>query len=286
MAGEGAVDRKLSGGSSNSLVLWDAEELGWGLGDRIRGVACVLALASELGCRILLRWEPNDACDARFEDLFDCPDLVTFTRRLTVRDCGRISPTITMTENINIMPAHAFQLFSANAKTNVFRSVGHFDRCWAEQIRLLKPVPSFREAIDECVSKRFRERMVAVHLRRTDVLGDGTKPIDAENQSAFDDRMLAEIQALHRDAPDMGLFLASDDREYFRDWRNRLQDLGMHVVVHEKEWGDTFRQTSIGDALIDLYLIGHCQIILGSVWSSFLFVAQHIRGAELRYIQP
>lgn len=280
----GTIDPTRPGTRTGDIVLWDARQRWCGLGDRIRGVASGLAVASELGCRLLVKWTPDGACNARFEDLFDCPEVSSFTRDLSVRDVERLSPRIAMTQRQNMMPSQAFELFSANPRTDVFGSRERFLGIWAEQLRRLRPVGSIREAIRDFVSTQFRERMTAIHLRRTDVLTDGSKGIRSENKSDFDDRMLAEIVAIHEQDADAGFLLASDDAEYFRTWEEKLRGMGVHVVVYKKEWGSSFRQTSVRDALIDLYLIGHCRLILGSVWSSFLFVAQHIQGAELRYL--
>ncbi len=266
------------------MILWNAVPGWWGLGDRVRGIASALVVAEKLRCSVMIRWEPNGACDARFDELFDCPAVFSYSRDLTSRDLFRIEPEVTMIQSMNILPDEAYRAFSSDPRTDLFDSFEEFHRLWSRQISQLKPVSEVEKMIGDFVSEHYRERMVAVHLRRTDVFDAPGQPIDADNRGEFDDRMMDAIQEIHDVHPETGFLLASDDHEYFRTWRKKLGERGIHVVAYEKEWRHALRQTSIRDALVEMYLIGHCGTILGSVSSSFLLIAQHLHGAVLRYV--
>lgn len=66
------MHRSYSSANGSRLLIMNAQH---GLGNRLRALASGQAVAAASGRHFRLVWVPNVHCGARFQDLFDCPDL-------------------------------------------------------------------------------------------------------------------------------------------------------------------------------------------------------------------
>ena len=73
-------------------------------------------------------------------------------------------------------------------------------------------------------------------------------------------------------------FLATDSAELERRFVERF---GKSLVVHSKQSYDRSVETSIKEAVVDLYCLAACKRIIGSYWSSFSETAAQIGNKEL-----
>jgi hypothetical protein len=260
-----------------------------GLGDRLRGLACAQTLAHACGIELVSLSIQNGSCRARFADLFNEVDGLHFLERETIDKPGEISsPEIQWTFEGNIVPEAALQRFRNLHPPGHphFASFEAFYAAWCDELRSWRPLPCWQTIID-AASAEFAPQMVAIHLRRTDVMFDPYKPINEFNVESYDAALWAEVERVHEAQPEAEFFLTADREDYLNTWQEMLTARGMKVHIYTKEWNpEAGRQTSVGDALVDLYLLAKCQLLLGSVSSSMLRVAKGLGGGEIRLVPP
>lgn len=263
------------------IVHWEAPVGQYGLCDRLRGLACGLAWAEGLGRTLHYLWQPNDLCPADFGSLFEEPRFAHIRSGLPPAAAESLCLRIAA----NPLP-HQFwnYLRGEGLPDGGFSSLEQFANSWRDQVERLRPAPAIRKAVARVRKAAGDRPLVGVHLRRTDVLAcDSKLEINAGNVDAHDRQLLAQLRQILGERRDVCFFLASDSHDYFARWAAILKDEGMPFVVHEKGWSADFRQTSIADAVVDLWVLGGCSLVLGTVKSGFLVIAKAL-GAETRLL--
>ena len=263
-------------------LLWDSTEGQQGLCDRLRGMACGMALAKRLGLRLRYRWETNEECPANWDELFAAPVGLTFdessTRRLT-NGAARIECPA------NIPPYTFWNWLRQTRWAGAFRSFEDFSSLWRASIRSMRPVKRTATAVNQLVRQSAGRPLVGIHLRRTEMLDADHSPVNRENVAAYDAALWDEVIRIANEHRAVCFFLAADDEGYFIRWTERLHRLGLPLVAPNKQWGKAFRQTGMHDALTDLWLLGRCREVLGSMPSGFLKISEAL-GAPHRIIAP
>lgn len=267
-------------------VFWNSDEGQYGLCDRLRGLACGLAWADGLHRHLHYGWRPNELCPAEFEALFEPPPRASILAELK-NEQG--SDVIYLSMAANPLP-HQFwhQLLVHGLPTRGFGSEDEFHEAWRRHLRLLRPVAGIRRSINECRDLAGRRPLIGIHIRRTDVVESVGKPeIHEGNLEDHDRILLAKVRTLAANRRDACFYLAADSQVSFRRWAGMLASECIPFVSHEKEWRPEFRQTKIADAVVDLWMLGVCQEVLGTVNSGFLVIAAAMgAGTQVLPVSP
>jgi len=133
----------------------------------------------------------------------------------------------------------------------------------------LKPVPTIQQAIDR-VCHSFKERVVGVHVRRTDNQ-------DAKDKSPTHAFLRAMEEEIGRDSRTQ-FFLSTDSPEEEKRLTNAFKE---RIITYTKRTLSRARKTGIQDAVTDLFCLSKTEKIVGSHGSSFTETASRISGIPL-----
>ncbi len=248
-----------------------------------------MVLKNAIEARLHAPWIADWACLSGFEDLFWHVEDLDFVSTCSLKSqLDNSHGSILWTFEANIAPEAALGRFRNLHPPGHphFANFETFYAAWCEVMRRWRPLPCWQKIIDE-VSVDFAPQMVAIHLRRTDVMFAPNKPINEFNVESYDAALWAQVERVHEAQLEVEFFLTADREDYLNTWQEMLTARGMKVHVYTKEWNpEAGRQTSVGDALVDLYLLAKCQLLLGSVSSSMLRVAKGLGGGEIRLVPP
>ena len=263
-------------------LLWDSAEGQQGLCDRLRGIACGMALAKRLGLRLKYRWEPNGECPACWQELFAAPTGLTFDESHPHR---LAHDTACIECPANVPPYTFWNWLRQTCWVGAFKSFEDFSSSWSGSIRSLRPVKTAAAAVHHLVRQSAGRPLTGIHLRRTEMLDADHSPVNRANVAAYDAALWNEVVRIANEDRAVCFFLAADDQDYFVRWTERLHRLGIPLIAPQKQWGQAFRQTAMHDALTDLWLLGRCREVLGSMPSGFLRISAAL-GAPHRIITP
>jgi hypothetical protein len=210
-----------------------------GLSNRLRAVFSRF----QPGTTISVVWKRYwDAADGHFLDAFEPIDGLTFVDDNTV--------------------AEASGWWAAD---------GH--DTWHKHYKLLRPVASLQARIDQV--KESLGRYHAMHIRRTDLVSHCRSQGLTETQ---DSEFIRWAQEEALDAP---IFLATDNTE---TRQNMLSSLGLRLVyqglMQHSYAGNTgpYRYSTIGDAVVDMFVCVGASKFMGTAHSSFTDIIQHMRA--------
>lgn len=255
-----------------------------GLCNRMRALNAALSLAADIDSSVELVWCRDRTLNCRFAELFLPPvgvsrlveiDLHTWWGRsikrvlVTVRS-GHGKQLYSQSQIVSALEAGRKLTAEFSGKNvfvetgSVFHSVGGYDK--------FVPVPELAKIVNG-----YRARLdgaVGVHLRRT----------DNEKSSRYSplDGFVARMSKLLAEGSCEKFFLASDSP----DEANQLHAIFPgRIVSHPKASYDRDDADAIKDALVDLYCLAQCRMIIGSYWSSFSEVAAAVGQKELMVIK-
>ncbi len=275
--------RWLSHRRNKHRVAWNAGEGQYGLCDRLRGLACGLAWTIPQQRVLFYRWEPNEICPAEFRELFE-----PHAHALIKSDLGQSWPDSTIHIQIaaNPLPHHFWKYLHEKGHPSCgFQSLDQFRAAWKQELRSLRPATQIRKAMKQCMRAANGRSLVGIHLRRTDVVHEDCKPeINAENIHLHNSGILAQIRSLASTNRDICFYLASDSHDHFRQMEAQLSSECIPFIHHEKEWTSNFRQTQVADAVVDLWMLGSCTRVIGTVDSGFLLISSAL-GARTQVLK-
>lgn len=256
-----------------------------GLCNRLRVVLSALML-SRPDVSLRVDWACNAECRANFADLFATapltPLLIGERRWWNVPQSRR---------NLHL-PAllrracYDLQLVNFNGATddslprlidtynNIYVSTGYVLQPYSAHFaQLLHPVPALQQRIDD-ICRTFEDRVVGVHIRRT----DSVRSIAESTDAAFLSAMQREVDA---DA-NVRFFLATDSLPL----RAHLEKAFPGRIVAQPI-RSVRRDTLSGmqDAVVDLFCLSRTRKLLGSYWSSFSDMAAELSGIPLQIVK-
>lgn len=252
-----------------------------GLANRMRAIASGIFLAGELNADFRIIWAVNDELYARFDDIFEVPDLmkgriyypgkaeyglkysVPRKKNLYISALSLLrydrkliygTPDWRITQSDGKEPV--LQYFEGGEK-NFIQGGTIFFPFEEELFRgLFIPVKSIRDEVD-VVIKEMGEERTGIHIRRTDnkesILHSPTEDFEAKIRSIISER------------PGMKFYLATDSDEIKSEFR---QKFGNRIYCNENM---TSRKTQRGmkDAVREMYILSQCNAIFGSYYSSY-----------------
>ena len=242
-----------------------------------------------LNRKLLVKWRLCDECPEDYSELFEeSPYFSTFSGETPELADHRVIDEWDF--RINLVPdefrdvVHGVPRFFQNVpELNAPGSLFPKDELWwrwSVVLRTLKPVPGIQKIIDELTAELDPERTLGVHLRRTDVMECSSKPITTANVNLFDEALWVRILEEVDSGKYSHIYLAADDKRYFFEWRDRLSELPVKVVCFEQSWGSGFRQTPMEGVVVDLFMMIRCRLVLASIFSSLLFIADRMGGVH------
>ncbi len=252
---------------------WRPANTASGLGDRMRSLAGMLAVAAVRGQTLRVLWEPQSACPGKHDDVLEANGYVVVDNdgdwdRLTRgQDCeAGIQQYHTM--------GHIWEQLTAGGGDTAGETAETVEERWRRMVRRFRVRTDILRRADDLQHGWPVRRLLGVHVRRTDVLKDPQKGITATNQELYDDALLAKASEMAAGGRIDGLFLACDNPASAREWHEKLSGLNLPVCENVKTWNPgAMRQSTLEDAMLDLCLLSRCDAVIGSVYSSFAVIA-------------
>lgn len=249
-----------------------------GLCNRMRALDAAIALSKDLGQSLEVKWVRNKGLNARFSDLFqpitELPVQVVETKTSAITRSKWYKKREAAKYDIMIDHDECKRLSKAGFD---FTELGKYQRPFIsgflpfyenpDRFSAFVPVESIEALISE-ETKRFSERVVGVHVRRSD-------HEDAIRQSpleAFIDAMEKEIES----DPATRFYLASDDSGVKQEMKARF---GERLMTNEQQASRSDLQGICG-AVVELFALSRTHKLIGSFRSSFSRTAAHLGKIE------
>jgi len=131
-------------------------------------------------------------------------------------------------------------------------------------LKLLKPLPQIQSIIDSNKSK-LGDKYISCHIRRTDALSHPVHKIKSEKEY---------MDFIDKYNSSMKIYIATDNKETQDKF---LDKYGDRLLMKKIIPSDKLRQTSIQDALIDIYTCAEAEYFMGSIGSSFSDLINELR---------
>jgi len=127
--------------------------------------------------------------------------------------------------------------------------------------KLLTPIPKIKEVIDN-YKKLLNYNYIAVHIRRTDIVMHTGQPWYKPKTN----KEYMEFIDLHSTDPNMKIYVATDNKNTQDIF---IKKYGDRVIYKKIRPSRQLRQTSIEDAVADMYVCVGATYFLGTIGSSF-----------------
>jgi hypothetical protein len=134
-------------------------------------------------------------------------------------------------------------------------------------LKLLKPLPQIQTIIDSNKNE-LGNKYISCHVRRTDALSHFVHKIK------FNKEYMNFIDSYDNHNPKMKIYLATDNKETQDKF---LDKYGNRLLLKKIIPSDKLRQTSVQDAVIDIYTCAGAEYFMGSVGSSFTDLINQLR---------
>jgi hypothetical protein len=232
-----------------------------GLGNRMRAWIATSAFAEYLNVPYIMKWRLDDAIgQTKFEELFEIPDNMQYE---TGRRYQPDSTTLWIKKNY---PNNSFHDNFIEGNFDLTKE--EFQSIVNKQKRHIKPLPHIYKQLENFKQDLDIENCIGLHIRRTDLKEQHKTPdwwFDREIQKEIDNN------------PNVRFFLATDNKwteEKFMlkysDYFNKTErDFNEHPDGENYPGGARERHSPIGQALIDMLLLGSTKRVYGCHGSSF-----------------
>ena len=112
---------------------------------------------------------------------------------------------------------------------------------------------------------------ISVHIRRTDHIWLAKK----ENQYTSDNEFMNFLNKY-----DKNIYVATDNKETYDKFKKLYPD--QIKFNYHKSFKNTLRETSLLDAIVDIYMCIYSYNFMGSGWSSFSGLIKELRTHQLK----
>lgn len=254
-----------------------------GLCNRMRALESALCLGGQVGARVELLWYRDPSLNCRFQELFSKPDCLSRVIDIDLtstwgRWCRKALIYIRSHGGRRLYD----QKFIATAKQDgmllerEFRDKSIFietSSAFTDSLTFehFSPVQDIERVISSTCARL--DNAVGVHIRRS----DNDLSIKHSPTEKFEEIMSGMLGSGYCDR----FFLATDSADVEQ---HLIEKFGENVVVHHKYSYDRSVDSSIRDAVVDLYCLASCKKIVGSYWSSFSETAAQIGNKELMVV--
>ncbi|MEI7912368.1 MAG: hypothetical protein WCK77_22275 [Verrucomicrobiota bacterium] len=286
-------------------IIFSATE---GLSNRLRAMIGARGLANLNQTSLLIDWESNSACADSFQNLFEISSWPN--AKLINRSEARKYRTRCPRSYIK----------SADWFHDIYKSSPLSGGCYSafcadaiNSLRSLNPSELLQKRISDFAFDNRIDQCIGVHIRATDNIY--AYDVWRKESPYFDIAKISTIDGFRRTLKDIAksgdrVFLSTDNQtlgeqlclefdnitmlNHTYSEKGHLHYVGTHYCksgkfrhtaqrLFDKISGrnrETFRTTSIQDALVDLMLLSRCRKVIGTYYSSFSLVSALIGGTQ------
>ncbi len=271
-------------GMTSPLILRPAA----GLANRMRAIDSAIALCRRVGRPLEIVWFQDHALRAPFHTLFEPLNRAGVMLREATWTDFVLHDVPLGRRNLKIPLPYQWMRFRKNRRiglwdnprpTQILRVFENVSRpCLVlsgsqmtpteDRYAMFRPVSPIQRRIEDLRTTFDRDRCVGVHVRR----GDHRQATENSPVELFADRMRRELDGGQCDS----FYLATDSEDCRSELSKRF---GSRVVT---QTSPACRQTveGIQDAVVDLFVLAECRIILGSCGSTFGQTAAWMKTRE------
>ena len=255
-----------------------------GLCNRMRSLDAAISLAHKAETSLIVQWHKDPGLNADLHHLFELPECIIRVDTISYNDIfAQLRKSIRkriykMGFDYYFSNTDIMELYNDENKLIEIASKNHI--CIAACMRFindrsyyrhLKPLPNILDEVKKAVERH--SDLVGVHVRRADhQVATRRSPL-----SSFVDAMEAEIEKNQ-----LTKFFVASDSDDIVD--KLVFQFPGRIITFSKTSLARDRETSIIDAMIDLYSLSRTRKIIGSYSSSFSEEAAKIGNIELMTI--
>ena len=265
-----------------------------GLANRLGTLISAQIAAARCDRHVVLHWELNKNLNCRFNDLFDAStgvEVAHIARRERGMERWGFGPAVrprwrsrkrlhqddvddSAFTQIHTLPEDVVWIRTCHTFQPAGMTEADFQHEFTGRLNALTLAAPVQQRIDEFRAQHITNNTVGVHVRRT----DHKKAI----ARSTNDQFIAQMQRLIDELPDARFFLCTDSPDVRELLAGRF---GSRVFHYPTESLARNQPVGIRDALIEMRLLGHTRLILGSFGSTFSRLAAQFHGIELRVVQ-
>ena len=206
-----------------------------GLCNYLRVVFSYHEYAKSISSTLTVIWIKTDACPGYFLDYFEpIPTIQFITNHNTIHN------TAHNRNNIMYKGCSVHQQFQPN---------------YTE----LKIKPYLQNIIQQKINV-LNTHYISVHIRRTDHIALAKKNNRYTNDEAF-------VEFIEKAGMHKLIYIATDNKATYDAFKKKYADR-IKLEYHQTNQ-NSLRETSLQDAIIDIYMCVHSDTFMGSGWSSF-----------------
>jgi len=274
-----------------------------GLGNRLRALGSALAFANSTRRALLVVWEPDRHCGARFDELFELSYFAVSSKFVPVWPFAGASGWDKAWDNIDFynymeMEGHNAQkgqvIRDVPGKHLYFKSAYVLEVAdkqltfWEKDSAMLQtlvPIPMVREQLKLAMDQGLGS-MVGVHIRSRSLQEDiksvqdfskeygaeGAKTMDYWRKMSSPNTFIHRMQQLEKQSSDVKFYVSADKYEVLESMRNLFPG----KILSSPERCEDRDSKCVVWALLDLLCLSKTRKLLGSNWSSFTEAAQRL----------
>jgi hypothetical protein len=266
---------------------WSPPHGASGMGDRMRSLAGMMAVAQAKGQTLRVLWESHPACPAKHDAVLEPNGYVVVDN---LREWERLTqgqPCETQIGQSLTMGQIFSHLTSGGGTIAPGETAETMEARWCRMVRKFRIKREILLCADEIQHGWGIGRLLGIHVRRTDILKDPRKGINVANEEGYDAALFRLAEEYCDGGQVEGFFLATDNPTSAAQWRQKLRALDRPVFETAKRWNvHQMRQSSLEDAMLDLNLLSRCDFIIGSTYSSFAVLAAEMGGIQYKIAEP
>jgi len=261
----------------------------YGLCNRLRTLVVYQALAELYKFKFKFCWELDYACSSYFCDLFvsSLNQLVSERKyQKYTKSTNTIVCDFQLCTNYSVWQKYTTEKLKKNK--HLFKLVWEpLVQKKAQSLQLKEPI---KKQVLNFYNTSFKSNVIGLHVRRTDHIHD-KKHYAKTNNWGKNNFIWSKKQAAQKDSTLLKLitkeiklnkqtqfFLATDDQKTEQKFVNSFPN---NIVVYPKHYDSSkLRQTTMQEALTDLYLLSMCKKVVGTTGSSFSLYAAKLGGIK------
>ncbi|MDJ0903086.1 MAG: hypothetical protein QNJ55_30240 [Xenococcus sp. MO_188.B8] len=238
--------------ANNSFILFERKS---GFADRVYRMTNGIRFAFTCNVPLFIHWPINEKCNDHFLNLFEPINHVKFVDEDTANQLRRHHKLVAILNDF----------FHYNTSYQISAE---------ERFSYLRLQRKYLRIIQEFVKNNNIENVLGFHVRKTDIFSKERQGIKINQYHLFD-----EIAT----QTDKKIFMATDNKQTQDDF---LQKYGEQIIIYNNLFAvnsqNSLRKTSLESAIIELYILAHCQEVFGTkneagqLVSSFSEMAQDL----------
>lgn len=292
-----------------------------GLGNRLRALASAYVIAKNTNRKLIVVWLKDEHCEADFFDLFDKNYITQSFHVLDKKEeVSRIFEKHKIIDethsSISLSLENSYKPFLdyynyAKYKGEYIKDESSDDiyitsACvlnnrntnWYQESIFLRHLVPKADILNTVFETEFKansfKNVVGVHIR----MGQDPVLYAFENVSKYNDKEKSLIQRWRQASnwknfvpemeklldlnPKQKFYISADNEQVYNEFM-KLENFKHNLIVTNRDNYDRSKD-GLKSALVDLYLLSKCKLILGSNWSSFSEIAHKIGLNEIQFI--